>query len=74
MVRESVHRQPITALVISLRFKIFIELNLSVASMPLQPKKPFWGIEGYLAPTNDWALTKVKTYWSKQKKENFMEI
>jgi len=42
--------------------------------MPLQQKKPFWGIEGYLAPTNDWALTKVKTYWSKQKKENFMEI
>ncbi len=42
--------------------------------MPLQGKKPFWGIEGYLAPTNDWALTKVRTFWSKNKKENFMEI
>lgn len=34
---------------------------------------PVWGIEGYLAPTNDWALQRVKSFWSKVKKENFME-
>ncbi len=32
-----------------------------------------WGIDGYLAPNNDWSLVKTKTFWAKSKKENFME-
>lgn len=32
-----------------------------------------WGIEGYLTPNNDWAWMKPRTFWSKSKKENFME-
>jgi len=41
--------------------------------MPLMTHQQPWGIDGYLAPTNDWALKKVKSFWSKIKKENFME-
>ena len=31
-------------------------------------------IEGYVAPNNDLSFEKVKTFWSKDKKENFMEV
>jgi len=30
-------------------------------------------VDGYRAPNNDWSLLKPKTFWSKSKKENFME-
>lgn len=32
-----------------------------------------WGVDGYYLPTNDWHFHKVKTFWPKSKKENFME-
>lgn len=40
--------------------------------MGLRRPKP-WGFEGYTVPNNDWHLKKPRTFWSVQKKENFME-
>lgn len=32
-----------------------------------------WGIDGYYVPNNEWHFDRPRTFWSKMKKENFME-
>ena len=39
----------------------------------LKERKSPWGIEGYYVPTNEYYLSKPKTFWSKCKNENIIE-
>ncbi|TNV78156.1 hypothetical protein FGO68_gene17627 [Halteria grandinella] len=35
--------------------------------------KKKWGVDGYYVPDNNWMFDRIKTFWSKSKKENIIE-
>ena len=47
-------------------------MNRSVSNN-IRQKKRQWGVEGYYVPDNNWMFHRIKTFVSKQKKENILE-
>jgi hypothetical protein len=48
--------------------------RMNKSCITIREKSNQWGVEGYLAPNNDWAWLKPKTFHSKSKKENFIDV